>query len=251
MDSLERALIEKAGYGHGFENIRESSPERVVLFSARHRAEAGVVRSADAVDQWQVVFRQGPLPAELVRTLPGIPFENGVFGPVDERALSLLLRRAAELSMALPNHAAEQYRSEIAKIEAAPPQTTEALRLTKQRIGQELYRQALLDYWGGCAVTGIRQPELLRASHAKPWSECDSDEERLNVFNGFLLCAHLDALFDRGLLSFTDEGTGLISSELEADTIERLRLDKELRLRWVAAEHHAFLIWHRQNLFRR
>lgn len=73
----------------------------------------------------------------------------------------------------------------------------------------------------------------------------------MNVFNGFLLCAHLDALFDRGLLSFTDEGTGLISSELEADTIERLRLDKELRLQWVAAEHHAFLIWHRQNLFRR
>lgn len=250
MDSLERALIEKAGYGHGFENIRESSPERVVLFSARHRAEACVFRSADAADQWHVVFRQGPPPAELVRTLLEIPFKDGEFGPVNERTLGQLLRRAAELAMALPNHAADQYRREITKIEAAPPQATEALRLTKQRIGQELYRQALLDYWGGCAVTGIRQTELLRASHAKPWSECESDEERLNVFNGFLLCAHLDALLDRGLLSFTDEGTGLISSQLEASTLELLHLDKELRLRWVAAEHHAFLQWHRQNVFR-
>lgn len=250
MDSLERALIEKAGYGHGFENIRESSPERVVLFSARHRAEASVTRSADTADQWHVSFQQGPPPAELVRTLPGITFKVGAFGPVDERTLSQLLRRAAELAMALPNHAADQYRREITKIEATPPQATEALRLTRQRIGQELYRQALLDYWGGCAVTGIRQTELLRASHAKPWSECESDEERLNVFNGFLLCAHLDALFDRGLLSFTDEGLGLISSELEASTLELLHLDKELRLRWVAAEHHAFLQWHRENVFR-
>jgi hypothetical protein len=252
MDSLERALIEKAGYGHGFENVRESTPERVVLSSARHRAEACVTRGdAGADGSWHVAFPQGPSQTELVRTLPEIPFQNGGFGPLEERALSRLLRRAAELACALPNHAAEEYRKESARIEASPPSATEAVRLTKQRMGQDLYRQALLDYWGGCAVTGIEQPELLRASHAKPWAECGSDEERLNVFNGFLLCAHLDALFDRGLLSFTDEGTGLISSELEADTIERLRLDKELRLRWVAAEHHAFLIWHRQNLFRR
>ena len=249
MDSLERALIEKAGYGHGFENISESSPERVVLFSARHRAEACVTRSTDTANQWHVVFRQGPPPAELVRTLSGIPFKDAAFGPVDERTLSQLLRRAAELAMALPNHAADQYRREITKIEAEPPQATEAMRLTKQRIGQDLYRQALLDYWGGCAVTGIEQPELLRASHAKPWAECGSDEERLNVFNGFLLCAHLDALFDRGLMTFTDEGAGLLSTALNARTVERLHLDAHLRLRWLAPEHHAFLQWHRKFVF--
>jgi putative restriction endonuclease len=209
-----------------------------------------VTRSSDVADQWAVEFRQGPPPGELVRTLSGIPFKGGVFGPVEERSLSQLLRRAADLAMALPNHAAEQYRAEIAKIDAAPPQATEALRLTKQRIGQELYRQALLDYWGGCAVTGIAQPELLRASHAKPWSECESDEERLNVFNGFLLCAHLDALFDRGLLSFTDEGVGMISSEVGATTLEKLNLDRGLCLRWVSVYHHPFLRWHRRNVFR-
>jgi len=252
MDSLERALIEKAGYGHGFENVRESTPERVVLFSARHRAEACVNRGdGGASGVWHASFRQGPSQTELIRTLPEIPFQNGVFGPLEERALSRLLRRAAELACALPNQAAEEYRREIARIDAAPLSATEALGLTKQRLGQDLYRRALLDYWGGCAATGIEQPELLRASHAKPWAECGSDEERLNVFNGFLLCAHLDALFDRGLLSFTDDGVALLSPVLSQRTVEQLQLNANLRLRWVAPEHHAFLQWHRQFVFQK
>jgi putative restriction endonuclease len=252
MDSLERALIEKAGYGHGFENVRESTSERVVLFSARHRAQACVSRGdTGAGGGWYAAFLQGPSQTELVRTLPEISFHNGTFGPLEERALSRLLRRAAELACALPNHAAEEYRRESARIEAAPPSATEAVRLTKQRMGQELYRQALLDYWSGCAVTGIEQPELLRASHAKPWTECGSDEERLNVFNGFLLCAHLDALFDRGLLSFTDDGVGLLSPVLSQRTVEQLQLNANLRLRWVAPDHHVFLQWHRQFVFQK
>ena len=40
MNPLERSLIEKAGYANGYENVRESTAERVVLFSARHRSHA-------------------------------------------------------------------------------------------------------------------------------------------------------------------------------------------------------------------
>src|ERR1700730_2948398 len=29
-----------------------------------------------------------------------------------------------------------------------------------------------------------------------PWAMCDSDEQRLDVFNGILLTAHVDAAFD-------------------------------------------------------
>lgn len=72
-----------------------------------------------------------------------------------------------------------------------------------------------MDYWGGaCAVTGIALPELLRASHAKPWAKCDTDQERLNVFNGFLRCAHLDALFDRGLMTFEEDGKTVFPPDL-------------------------------------
>jgi hypothetical protein len=58
----------------------------------------------------------------------------------------------------------------------------------RQRVGQEVFRAALIDYWGGaCAVTGLALPEVLRASHSQPWADCTTDEERLDVFNGFLL----------------------------------------------------------------
>ena len=42
MNSLERTIIEKAGYAHGWENVRDTTPERVVMYSARHKAEAKV-----------------------------------------------------------------------------------------------------------------------------------------------------------------------------------------------------------------
>ena len=34
-----------------------------------------------------------------------------------------------------------------------------------------------------CAVTGVAEPRLLRASHIKPWAKCDTDAERLDVFD--------------------------------------------------------------------
>ena len=62
---------------------------------------------------------------------------------------------------------------------------------------------ALMDFWGGrCPLTGITHPRLLRASHMKPWSACTDAAERLNVHNGLLLAAHLDAAFDAGLITF-------------------------------------------------
>ncbi len=123
--------------------------------------------------------------------------------------------------------------------------------IVRQRIGQDLFRNALLQYWGGaCAVTGIKVSELLRASHAKPWADCESDAERLNVFNGFLLCAHLDVLFDRGLLTFNLRGEGIVSPVLPSETLGRLGLSGDLRLRWISPEHQSFLHWHRNRFYR-
>jgi HNH endonuclease len=59
----------------------------------------------------------------------------------------------------------------------APPS---AERLVIQRIGQNVFRDALMDYWGGrCPLTGISEPALLRASHIVPWFDCD-DAQRLD-----------------------------------------------------------------------
>ena len=92
------------------------------------------------------------------------------------------------------------------------PRTTEAERMVIQRIGQDVFRDALMDYWGGrCPLTGITERGLLRASHIVPWAECN-DAQRLDVHNGLLLSALWDAAFDRGLVSFADDGTVACSS---------------------------------------
>jgi hypothetical protein len=67
------------------------------------------------------------------------------------------------------------------------------------------------------SVTGCRIAEALRASHIKPWRE-SSNKERLDPHNGLLVAAHLDALFDAGLISFNDTGGMLVSDRIfEAD----------------------------------
>jgi putative restriction endonuclease len=109
----------------------------------------------------------------------------------------------------------------------------------------------LMDYWGGrCAVTGLDVPELLRASHAKPWKDCD-DRERLDVYNGLLLAVHLDALFDRGLMTFDSAGTACVSVELPRTALESLIPQAvHLRIRRLTDAHQLYLAYHRQHVFR-
>jgi putative restriction endonuclease len=129
---------------------------------------------------------------------------------------------------------------------------TEAERLVRQRVGQDVYRKSLLKYWKGqCAVTAIDVPEVLRASHAKPWADCETDSDRLNVYNGFLLSADLDALFDSGLISFDDNGTILISERLDRYQRTGLHIEPSMHLHWIDRNHLPYLRWHRENVFMR
>lgn len=251
MNVLERALVEKAGREHGWENVVESVEVRVVLGSARHRGRA-TVTAASGTSGWQLTLPDGRLVRELARSLPGLANGTGGFDAQDIDALAALLRRAAELSLALPDQAARTFREQAGKeLDRLADKGTEVERLVRQRVGQDVFRDALLDYWGGaCAVTGLALPDVLRASHAKPWADCESDEERLDVFNGFLLVAHLDALFDRGLISFDANGDMVMAPSLTAEHRASLQVGEHLRLRWVAPEHLPFLQWHGNHVFR-
>lgn len=93
-------------------------------------------------------------------------------------------------------------------------------------------------------------PQLLRASHIKPWSLA-TDEERLDVFNGLLLAAHLDAAFDGGLITVDDDAKVLVAESLDDHARKVLGLDQPLRVRRLADEHRALLAWHRAEIFDR
>lgn len=93
-------------------------------------------------------------------------------------------------------------------------------------------------------MTGITERALLRASHIKPWADC-TDAERLDVHNGLLLSALWDAAFDRGLVSFADDGSVLASPRLGEKERDALGLAKTLPLQGLRDAHRVNLALHR------
>jgi hypothetical protein len=165
----------------------------------------------------------------------------------DFPALHRLLMRSFQLARSLPTAPLDSFRERARSL----PATTEAERLVIQRVGQALFRASLVDFWQGrCAITGLAVPELLRASHAKPWARCDSDAERLDVHNGLLLAVHLDAAFDAGLIGVSEEGTVFVSPELDGPARRILGLDLPMRVVGLAPPHALYLRWHRGYVFR-
>jgi putative restriction endonuclease len=119
-------------------------------------------------------------------------------------------------------------------------------QLVEARIGQGRFRQELLDWWQGqCAVTGVGLPEVLVASHIKPWAQADNSE-RLDAYNGLLLSANLDRLFDRGLIGFADDGRLLRASHVSDSDLARLGIADDARLRRLAPQHLPYLAYHRR-----
>ncbi len=122
---------------------------------------------------------------------------------------------------------------------------TEAAALANARLGQGRFRRDLLRMWEGrCAVTALRHPELLRASHIKPWAE-SGNRERLDPFNGLLLAVHVDALFDHALISFDRYGEMLISPRLSGDDRAVFGLTSQPRPVLLSARHLAYMDHHR------
>lgn len=166
----------------------------------------------------------------------------------DIEALHHLVRRAFQLSRSLPDELLHVFERQTATL----PKTTEAERLVVQRVGQEIFRAGLIEYWNGrCAATGLAVAELLRASHIKPWAACDSDAERLDVFNGLLLAPHLDALFDRGFITVANDGMILRSHALSPDDWTALGLGDSLSVSQLEPGHRSYLRFHRERVFRR
>lgn len=156
-------------------------------------------------------------------------------------ALHAALDRVYKLAVSLPDAPLARFRTQTAGL----PRTTESERLVVQRIGQDIFRAALMDYWGACCpITGITDPALLRASHIVPWAEC-GDAQRLDVHNGLLLSALWDAAFDAGLVSFADDGAALAGSELSSAARTALGIEKAPRLPNLRDVHRANLAVHR------
>lgn len=124
---------------------------------------------------------------------------------------------------------------------------TEKRRLLLARVGQGIFRESLLQRWDTCSVLGCGPRAVLVASHIVAWRSCESNDERLDVNNGLLLSPNLDRLFDRGLISFCDNGQLLTNPSLSRADAVSLGLRPGMCLREVPPAIIKFLFRHRQG----
>lgn len=94
--------------------------------------------------------------------------------------------------------------------------------VVRSRRGQGIFRSNVSAIDPSCRLTGITNPVLLIASHIKPWRVCDTSQERLTGMNGLMLTPDADLLFDRGFISFKDDGEVLVSPRVESTDLQRL-----------------------------
>lgn len=261
MDAATELRVAKAASDAGFDLaaggadatgwLRRGAPDRrVALWIAAHPAALVV-----ALDEARLLDALDPHGTPWV---PSVALPPGAVGaravPAgDFAALTALLRRLDQLAAVLPP---SPLRAFDRALETAPwlpdPVTgaTETEAVRRVRLKQDVFRKSLLQFWDGrCAITGLAVPALLRASHAKPWADCTTDAERLDVHNGLLLAAHLDAAFDEGLITVQDDGLVVSGPMLDHDTRALLGLARTVRVKGLRNEHHPYLAWHRSHVF--
>ena len=131
------------------------------------------------------------------------------------------------------------------------------IRAVKTRVNQNVFRRIIMmNYGGKCALTGIDIPELLVASHIKPWAKCK--EERLNPDNGICLSSLYDASFDKGIIGFDNNYRVVLSKRL-TNNFDKSYYDKYFgslnHQQLILPEEHKpnlqFLEWHMDEVFQR
>ncbi len=128
---------------------------------------------------------------------------------------------------------------------------TERKALILARRGQGLFRQNVMRIEKACRVTGVTRTEHLVASHTKPWRDSDNDE-RLNGENGFVLTPTIDHLFDRGFISFENNGRLIVSPRADLVSLARMGIDptQVTHVGAFSSGQKQFLDYHREFILR-
>lgn len=123
-------------------------------------------------------------------------------------------------------------------------------QLSFARLGQGGFRDDVERIETACRVTGILDRRYLRATHIKPWKDA-SDREKLDGANGLLLSPHIIHLFDRGHISFADDGLLLISKHLNPYVRKAWSLERPVSPHPFRPEQRVYLDYHRAHVFER
>jgi hypothetical protein len=117
------------------------------------------------------------------------------------------------------------------------------------RRGQGLFKQRVMRIESSCRITKVENPAHLRASHCKPWRD-STNQERLDGENGLLLTPSIDHLFDRGFISFEDNGRLIISPVAHTSSLQKMGVmtDKPVNVGVFSEGQKRFLDYHRNSV---
>lgn len=137
---------------------------------------------------------------------------------------------------------------EVAEVEEIKMRTdigaTQITQIINSRRGQGVFKANVRLIENACRVTKVTNSKHLIASHIKPWSKSD-DMEKLSGFNGLLLAPHIDHLFDKGFISFQNNGNLLLSKFLDTAVIDQWKIEKSINVGSFRKEQQYFLEFHR------
>ena len=117
-----------------------------------------------------------------------------------------------------------------------------------RRLKQGEYRRKLLDSMPFCPFTKVTDDRILVACHIKPFSDCETDEERYDSKNGITMTPTYHTLFDLGFISFENDGSLLVSPFLSNITKQRLNLREGEKHR-LQTGSDKYLQYHRDKIF--
>ena len=221
----------------------------------------GLIHPASHMDQLasKLPLRYAPLSpngtglqAVYLTFLPE-PFAATLIDLIGREARDIVLgnRIADELQQSPALGLAQWEEHELTKLATDPLlEETTRLAVVLARRGQGLFKQNVLKLESACRLTGVDRIEHLRASHCKPWRDADN-RERLDGENGLLLTPDADHLFDRGFLSFEDNGNVLVSPVAHVQSMARMGLDpSNLKNAGAFSEgQRRYLEFHRDSVF--
>lgn len=209
---------------------------------------ASPVRPKDFIDELRPYLqtKYGPLQAD------GNGKQAVYLAEISEAFAQIVLARLDYEIPKLPQLAKDSGTDDLAQ-EAIQGRTdisaTQKQQLVLARRGQGLFKSNVRLNETRCRVTGITDLRFLIASHIKPWRLSD-DQEKLDGCNGLLLSPHIDRLFDKGYLTFSDDGAVLVSRDFPSDVWTRWGLDGLTHVGPFNEAQRGYLAFHREHVFR-
>jgi putative restriction endonuclease len=279
-----------AGGGESYNNMTRIMPGDVVFSFCLTRGAVRAVgvaltRAREAPDPfengasgrpgWQVTVRFAELTrpwtpknhiSELVRLLPdrhsplrssGDPNPAIYLAAVPRKMAAavrqLVGREIDELVEDIIQRAGGQFPDDVAeetlrqRNDLPPAQKRDLLNA---RRGQGVFRSNLEMVESACRLTGLLDRRHLRAVHIKPWRHA-TDAEKLDGCNGLLLSPHIEHLFTRGYISFSDSGELLVSRNLNPAVLDKWGLRLPRYVDAFRLEQCRYLDYHRNEVFER